>query len=156
MDELTLLTLVVAAGTIILVYFTAVSWRSKKQERRLLRFRDLHGECRRVSDIIELIRSPDYLRADPRDLSVAVDPFGIHIRQTEFTAIDRIVRRNNPRIEPHTYYAWRQVVDPASIKRSEYPSGIVVFEVRRIAFENFANDVNRTLDEAANALSKGG
>jgi hypothetical protein len=152
MDELTLLTLVIAMGTIVLAYFSASSWRSKKEKRRLLRYRELHGEYLRVSNIIEVIRRPDYLRTDYRDLSVFVDSFSLHIRQSDFDAIDLIVRRNNPLIEPHTYYAWGQVVDPVSRKRSRYPSGTVVWEVRRIAFEDFAKDVNRTLDETANAL----
>jgi hypothetical protein len=153
MDELTLLTLVIAAGTIALVYFSAFSWRSSRERRRLLRYRDLHGEYRRVSNIIELIRRPNYLRTDPRDLSVVVDPFSIHIRETEFTATDMIVRRNNPRIEPHTCNAWRQVV---VARRSRYPSATIVFQVSKVAFDNFEGDVNGTLDKVAKALREGG
>lgn len=102
MDKLVFLSPVVAVGTIILVYLAASSLRSDRRSQRLHHYRNLHDEYRRVSNVIETIRAPEYLRTDLRHLSVAVEPFSVHVGEKEFGEINAIVRRNNPLIEPQT------------------------------------------------------
>lgn len=93
MDESTLLNLVIAVGTIGLVFFGVISWRSGRQKRRLVRSRDLHREYLKLSKIIEAIREPNYLKTDFHDLAVAVSPGSIHIRERELRTLTNIIRR---------------------------------------------------------------
>jgi len=151
MDELTFLTLIITVGTIVLVYFGFMSWRSGTRGQRLVQCKDLYDEYLKLSKIIEIIRQPDYLRTDRRDLAVSIPLWSLHIREAEFEAISSIVRRNNPKIEPRTCDAWEQVI---ILKRSQYPSVTIVFEVSKDAFSNFERDVKTTLNSTTQTLRK--
>lgn len=153
MDEVTFLNLIIAIGTILLVCLGLVSWRSRKQRQQRVRSKELHAEYLKLSNIIEIIREPNYLKTDPRDFSVAVHPWSLHIGETDFEAIDRIVRHDNPQIETHTCDAWKQVV---ILRKSRYPSSSIVFEVNGKAFGNFEHDVKSTLDKQGHILRKYG
>ena len=151
MDEVTLLNLVIAFGTILLICFGVLSWRSRKQRRRHARSKELHSEYLKLFKIIEAIRDPNYLKTDPRDLAVAVPSWSLHIRDAEFETINSIVRGNNPQIETHTNDAWKQVTIS---RKSRYPSSTIVFEVNKEAFSNFESDVKMTLDRLGQILRK--
>ena len=148
---LTALTLVIAVGTMMLVYL-ASSRRAEKQNWRLHRSENAHGEYRKLNRLVSVIKRSDYLRSDQRDLNVVVEPFSMHVGQTEFERLNAIIQ-SNPYIEPHTCDAWAQV---AVCRISRYPSGIQVVDISRVAFDNFAGDVSATLDALDHVLRSAG